>query len=121
MKNLLLVGIGGFIGASLRYFVTLFVSPYNRYSFPLNAFIINFVGCVLLGVFVGLKIETWLGFPLQEFLVIGVLGGFTTFSAFSMESFQMLTLGHIGLLIVYVFSSVLMGLAGISIGLILSK
>ena len=91
MKEILLVGAGGFIGAALRYIASTW---FTRFGFPLGTFAVNFIGCTLLGIFVGLGLGKTTTVPLREFAAIGILGGFTTFTTFGLESFEMLQEGQ---------------------------
>ena len=93
MKEILLVGTGGFIGATLRYIASTWFSQFTRFGFPLGTFAVNFIGCTLLGIFVGLDLGKTATLPLREFAAIGILGGFTTFSAFGLKSFELLKSG----------------------------
>ena len=56
MKEIVLVGTGGFIGAALRYMTSSWFSQFSRIGFPLGTFAVNFIGCTLLGIFVGLEL-----------------------------------------------------------------
>ena len=56
MKEIVLVGTGGFIGAALRYMTSSWFSKFSRFGFPLGTFAVNFIGCTLLGIFVGLNL-----------------------------------------------------------------
>ena len=106
MKEILLVGTGGFIGAALRYIASTWLSQFTRFAFPLGTFAVNFIGCTLLGIFVGLGLEKTTTLPLREFAAIGILGGFTTFSTFGLESFEMLQAGQFKMTAIYVLGSV---------------
>ena len=101
MKEILLVGTGGVIGAALRYIASTWLSQSTRFVFPLGTFAVNFIGCTLLGIFVGLGLGKTTTLPLREFAVIGILGGFTTFSAFGLESFEMLQGGQFKMTAIY--------------------
>ena len=94
MKEILLVGAGGFIGAALRYMTSAWFAQFTRFGFPLGASTVNFIGCTLLGIFVGPGLGKTTTLPLREFAAIGLLGGFTPFSAFGLESFEMLQAGQ---------------------------
>jgi CrcB protein len=92
MLNILIVGSGGFIGAVLRYTLKVLVDSGPADSrFPWATLLVNLLGCLLIGLLAGL-IETRQMFS-QEFRIfalIGVLGGFTTYSAFGFETFALL-------------------------------
>ena len=62
MKEIVLVGTGGFIGAALRYMTSSWFSQFSRFGFPLGTFAVNFIGCTLLDIFVGLD----LGIPITR-------------------------------------------------------
>ena len=89
MKEILMVGAGGFIGASLRFITASWLAQFSLFGFPLGTFTVNFMGCLLLGIWISLGVENKTTLPIGEFAVVGVLGGFTTFSAFSLELFRM--------------------------------
>ncbi len=85
----LLVGIGGFIGAILRYAVSFAVQG-NNPTFPWGTLCVNVSGSFLLGVFMVLAEKGFIGQEARVFFAIGVLGAFTTMSTFGYESFKML-------------------------------
>ena len=118
MKEIILVGAGGFIGASLRYLTSTWLTQFNRFGFPVGTFSVNFIGCTLLGVFVGLGLGKTTTLPLREFATIGILGGFTTFSAFGLESFELLKSGQLVMTLIYIMGSVVLGLSGIGLGIL---
>ena len=121
MKEILVVGMGGFFGASLRYAIGTWVARFNETGFPFNTFFINIVGCFLIGIFFGGGFNENTEFPLKEFVAIGILGGFTTFSAFGLETFEMLKSGQLKLSTIYVLGSMLIGLAAVFLGMSISK
>lgn len=85
MINVLFVGLGGFIGASLRYLLTLL--PIHYSSFPIMTLIINFIGSFILGFLTEIPFIND-NKKLSLLLKTGACGGFTTFSAFSLETFD---------------------------------
>ena len=113
MKEILLVGTGGFIGAALRYIASTWLSQFTRFGFPLGTFAVNFIGCTLLGIFVGLGLGKTTTLPLREFAVIGILGGFTTFSTFGLESFGILQAGQFKMIAIYVPGSIVLGICAV--------
>ena len=72
-------------------------------------------------MFVGFGLEKNTALPLKEFAAIGLLGGFTTFSAFGLESFEMLQAGQYKMTLVYVVVSMILGLSGIGLGIFISR
>ena len=121
MKEILLVGTGGFIGAALRYIASTWFSQFTRFGFPLGTFAVNFIGCTLLGIFVGLGLGKTTTLPLREFATIGILGGFTTFSTFGLESFEMLQAGQFKMTAIYVLGSIVLGISGIGLGILITR
>tara|TARA_B100000029_G_C16993016_1_gene748210 strand:+ start:218 stop:583 length:366 start_codon:yes stop_codon:yes gene_type:complete len=121
LKQIIIVGLGGFIGASLRYMVGFWISQFHKAGFPFNTFLINICGCFLLGLFLGMGLDKNLEFPLKEFVLIGILGGFTTFSAFGLETYEMINNGQFKLSIIYGSSSILLGVLAVATGIFISN
>lgn len=112
-KNLVLVGLGGAIGSMLRYTVGYFLKS----NFPLSTLIVNITGSMVIGIVIGLSIKD-VNFSLnwKLFLATGICGGFTTFSALSMENLQMLQNGKYLLAISYTAASIVFGIAAAWLG-----
>ena len=113
--------MGGFIGASLRYISSLGFDKFYTSTFPSSTFLINFLGCFILGLLMNMGItntETW---PAKEFLVIGILGGFTTFSTFGMELYRLMETGYLVTALFYMIGSVIAGIFGIWLSQFLTK
>ena len=107
MPPLLLVMVGGAIGAGFRYHVGRVALQHMGPGFPWGTWIVNLVGGFLMGALAGvLARSNASGEQLRLFLGVGVLGGFTTFSAFSLEAFNMLARGQHALAASYAVSSV---------------
>ena len=105
--------MGGFIGATLRYISSLGFDKIYVSAFPLSTFLINFIGCFILGLLMNMGITNTVTWPAKEFMVIGILGGFTTFSAFGVESFQLIESGELMIAVIYISASVIFGILGI--------
>jgi fluoride exporter len=121
MKILLAIGAGSFIGGVGRYLLSQLIQTKSLTHFPVGTLVVNIVGCFLIGVVFGFFAKGTLSDEWRLFLVTGVLGGFTTFSAFSGETIGLLQGGQYGPAIVYVLASVLFGLLATFIGLWLVK
>jgi len=111
VKEFLLVAIGGMVGASLRYLISLNLAQAVNTGFPVATLLINLSGCLLIGLLYGNFSGTTQFGWIQPLLMIGLLGGFTTFSSFSLESINLLKSGAIGNLFVYLLASNLGGLS----------
>ncbi|MDZ4815903.1 MAG: fluoride efflux transporter CrcB [Verrucomicrobiota bacterium] len=118
MKDLLWVGLGGFIGSALRHLSTRgFELWAAQLKFPLGTFFVNILGCLAIGVLTALIEKTgWVSTPARLFLVTGVLGGFTTFSAFGLETFNFLRSGEYLAPALYITLSVFIGLGAVCLG-----
>jgi len=118
IKNILLVGLGGGIGSMARYGCQKWLTLSWLPSFPWGTFTVNILGCFLIGIFWGLSFrsfdsnESW-----KLFLMTGLCGGFTTFSAFTLEGVGLIREQKIALFFSYVAASVLLGLAATYAGM----
>jgi|SRR5688572_27626553 fluoride exporter len=121
MKLILAIGTGSFIGGILRYLISQFMLVRFPSAFPFGTFSVNIIGCLLIGVVFGLTEKGSLPSEWKLFLATGLLGGFTTFSAFSNETVTLLRDGQIGYALAYVASSVLLGLLATFIGIIVVR
>lgn len=118
MLNALAVGCGGFIGAVSRYLFSIFINRYNTNGFPLSTLLINVLGSLLIGLLTQLLITICPDNKrLQLFLTTGILGGFTTFSTFSLETINLYQNGKI----IYAFSNVFLSIAFCLVGVLLGK
>ncbi len=121
MINVLLVALGGAIGASARYGVSLAI-PVRDAGWPWATFVVNVSGSLLIGLLAGwLASRAEAGEPWRLLLGVGVLGGFTTFSAYSLETLRLIERGDIAGAAAYAIGSVLAGLAAVALGLALAK
>lgn len=111
IKNVLLVGLGGSIGSIARYLCQKWFAINYTSSFPWATFAVNITGCFAIGIFWGLSFksfnsdESW-----KLFLMTGLCGGFTTFSAFTLEGIGLLREQKLALFFSYIAASVLLGL-----------
>jgi CrcB protein len=113
MKELLLVATGGGLGACARYLLSGYVLQFAAQSrFPWGTFTVNVLGCLVAGLLMALAEKYQLISPAARlFLFTGILGGFTTFSAFGVETVNLIRRGDILLALAYVLASVVCGLA----------
>ena len=114
LKNFLLVGLGGCLGSMLRYAAWHFIKSEN---FPAATLLVNILGSFIIGIIIGLSMkdagfsQSW-----KVFLTTGICGGFTTFSAFSIENMLMLQNGKYLLSLAYISGSILFGIAAAGAG-----
>ena len=122
LRTLLLIGLGGGIGSVFRYLAGLYVNKYWPASFPWGTFVVNITGCFLIGLFMGLSERAQGLDPDWRFLfVVGFCGGFTTFSAFSMESLNLLQHHQAMVAFLYAAASMVVGLSATMVGFFLMR
>ena len=113
MKTVLWVGLGGFIGAILRYTTSLGFEKIATPLFPISTFLVNFLGCFILGLLINMGSSLLDALPVKEFLIIGLLGGFTTFSTFGLEIYEIFKSGEMIIGVIYMTFSIIAGVFGI--------
>jgi CrcB protein len=114
IKNLLIVGLGGSIGSIARYAVSFLI---KSKLFPYATLSVNIIGSFIIGIVFAMSIkneglsENW-----KLFLATGICGGFTTFSAFSLENMGLLQSGKIGMALTYIILSIILGIIATFLG-----
>ena len=120
--NVLLIALGGSIGAVARYGLAGLVQRFTTPYFPFGTFVVNMVGCFVFGILAGGAEHPFaLGPQVRAFLLIGVLGGFTTFSSFSFETFQLLRDAEIMRASVNAVGQLVVGLFAMWIGFVVAR
>lgn len=119
IKDILLVGIGSFVGGVLRYLVSLMLKSASG-GFPWGTFTINILGCLLIGLLWGWGSRS-ISPQLMMLLSVGLCGGFTTFSTFSRESLALLQGGSYLLFALYAGGSLVLGIGATALGWVLTK
>jgi CrcB protein len=113
--KLVLIALGGALGAVSRFVLSSLIQSNNSSDFPFGTFSVNILGCLFIGI-------AWAGLSSQEqnlwtpFVMTGILGGFTTFSTFGLESIQLWQTGKITTLVAYVLLSNIVGLLAVLFG-----
>jgi CrcB protein len=122
MKLVLLAALGGALGSSARYLVNVGAGRLLGMGFPWGTLIVNIVGCFLMGVLIGLgALRLSLTMETRTFLATGILGGFTTFSAFSADFAALVQRKDFGLAALYLTGSVALSLLAVFAGLYLIR
>ncbi|MDR2285960.1 MAG: fluoride efflux transporter CrcB [Prevotellaceae bacterium] len=121
MKTLLIVGLGGGLGSMLRYLVTYFVTSrithLTRFPAIFGTLAVNFAGCLLIGVAIGLSERyEWFSPQMRLFVAAGICGGYTTFSAFAYENISLIRNGNCLVSLIYISVSVVICLFATYIG-----
>jgi CrcB protein len=122
IKNVLLAGLGGGLGSMARYLCQKWAYAIYPHHFPWGTFAVNMIGCFLIGIFWGISFrsfesnESW-----KLFLMVGLCGGFTTFSAFTLEGIGLIREQRLALFFSYVAGSVVLGLLATYIGMKITR
>ena len=117
MKQLLLVGLGGFIGSIARYAVSKLNIYMHFLAIPLGTLTVNIVGSFIIGVIVGISQKSEiLSADVRLFLMVGICGGFTTFSSFSVENLMLIQNGQVFSALLYTFLSLFLGFTAVYLG-----
>ncbi|NCD40694.1 MAG: fluoride efflux transporter CrcB [Bacteroidia bacterium] len=114
IKPILIAGLGGFIGTVLRFIITRYIQFSAVSVFPWGTFVVNLLGSLLLGIVFGLSEKGNLLSPeWRIFLTVGICGGFTTFSSFSLDAYVLLQSREILRMIIYASFSFALGLLAV--------
>jgi CrcB protein len=120
--NYLLVFLGGGLGSSLRHTINVVCARLFGTAFPYHTFIINITGSTVMGLIAGyLAFKGEASQPWRLFLMTGILGGYTTFSAFSLDAALLYERGETALALLYVLGSVVLSIGGLFAGLALVR
>lgn len=122
LKNIFLVAIGGGLGSVFRYLIGLAAEKNTVSAFPVGTFTVNILGGFFIGLLFGLSLKSSENNEtLKLLLMTGFCGGFTTFSTFSLENLTLLQSGQYFVVLAYVLSSILLGVAAVLLGVYISR
>lgn len=115
---ILAVAVGGSLGSVARYLVAIGFGKLLGPKFPWGTLVINVTGSLLIGLFIGLFAVRWsLPQAVRIFLVVGICGGYTTFSTFSLDSFYLIERGEVAAAAAYMISSVVLSVGAVIAGI----
>ena len=120
---IILVGIGGFIGATLRYLIGNWIQNLlDNPEFPYGTLLVNLIGCLIIGFIIAIsETQDNISQEIQIFLTVGVLGGFTTFSAFGIDTVNFIRNGDLHLGAINIVLQMTLGILAAWLGLITWK
>ena len=122
MSLYILIALGGAIGAVLRFAVFRLAAESFDSVLPWGTFMVNVIGSLLIGFLATMFIVRWhLPTNLQYAILAGLLGGFTTFSAFSLESLRLIEQGNWNHAIMYMLGSVILCIVACALGVVIAK
>jgi CrcB protein len=122
LKQLLLIGTGGFFGSVARYLVSRLNTRIEWFAIPIGTLTVNVVGSLLIGFLIGISEKSpILTVEWRMFLMVGLCGGFTTFSSFTGENLMLLKNGQILPLLLYTGLSILLGFTAVYLGYVSTR
>lgn len=122
MKELLVIGLGGFLGSTSRYLLQNLVTAKVPIFFPVGTLLINLIGSFLIGLFFGfIEKNHWFSPEVRLFLTIGFCGSFTTFSTFAFENLELLREGNYLNFAIYTTLSVGVAILLVWLGYVVAK
>lgn len=122
MLSYLLVFLGGGTGAVLRFIIGPGLQALSGLTFPIGTFVVNVTGCFIIGLLAGLaEAKSMFSLEARQFIFVGILGGYTTFSTFGLETFQLIREGQILLAVANAAGQVIVGLLLVWAGFIVAK
>jgi len=121
LRTILLVGTGGFIGSVMRYLLQVFVENRMLSTFPLGTMIANIAGSFIIGIVFALAEKHIMSADWRLFMSVGICGGFTTFSAFAFNNFNMIKEHTWNQLLLNVGGNLILGVFAVYLGIILVK
>jgi fluoride exporter len=122
LKNILLIGMGGFLGSILRYFTSFLNISFDFYSIPVGTLLVNITGSFIIGFLTGVADKsTILTLEWRLFLMVGLCGGFTTFSTFTSENLTLMHNGQFLSIGLYTALSIFLGFIAVYFGYLTSN
>jgi fluoride exporter len=122
VKSIMIVGLGGFIGTVARFLISRYFQVNITSVFPWSTFVVNIVGCLLIGIIYGISEKSEVLSPeIRLFLTVGICGGFTTFSTFSNDAFLLIRQDEWFRFAMYASLSIFLGLMAVYAGRFIIK
>ncbi len=118
--KIILICLGGSLGALSRYYLAEVLNKLTIINIPVGILGVNFIGCFILGLLIN-YLDPKLEHIYNPLLIVGFLGAFTTFSAFSKETFNLISSGNLLIASIYIFLTVFSCLVGTWVGMLISK
>lgn len=120
-KTIIIVGTGGFIGTVMRYLLQVFIENKLLSTFPMATMIANIIGSFIIGVVFALAEKSLMNSDWRIFMSVGICGGFTTFSAFAFNNFNMIKEHTWNQLFLNIGGTMILGILAVYLGIILVR
>ncbi len=120
-RTIIIVGTGGFIGSVMRYLLQVFIENKLLSTFPLATMIANIIGSFIIGVVFALAEKSLMNSDWRIFMSVGICGGFTTFSAFAFNNFNMIKEHTWNQLFLNIGGTMILGILAVYLGIILVR
>lgn len=120
-RTIIIVGTGGFIGSVMRYLLQVFIENKLLSTFPLATMIANITGSFIIGVVFALAEKSLMNSDWRIFMSVGICGGFTTFSAFAFNNFNMIKEHTWNQLLLNIGGTMILGILAVYLGIILVR
>lgn len=119
LQEIIAIAVGGGVGSVLRFLVSSWIQGRTRTEFfPWGILMVNLIGCLLIGILFGIIVERFNTDPVwRSCIFLGLLGGFTTFSSFTLDTVTLLNSGAYGVATIYILMSVMVGILATMLGL----
>ncbi|WP_197985266.1 fluoride efflux transporter CrcB [Leptolyngbya sp. Cla-17] len=122
IRSPIAITLGAIPGALCRYYISLYFGQWFGTSFPFGTFFINLTGAFLMGVFVTFTLERSItSSDLRLLVAVGFLGSYTTFSTYALDTITLIQSGNFGFALFYWFSSALLGVLSVALGLLVTQ
>ncbi|MFN5422106.1 MAG: fluoride efflux transporter CrcB [bacterium] len=122
LRNILLVLTGSALGGTIRFIISVYLQNKIVSKFPLGTFVVNLIGCFLIGVIFSFVARNSIGNDdIKLLLATGFCGGFTTFSAFAIENLDMIRNGNHATALTYIILSIILGIIATLLGTFMFK
>ena len=122
LKTILLIGSGGFIGSVARFYVSKIVQESSFTSIPIGTLSVNVIGSLIIGLLTGIALKSpSFSIEWRMILMVGVCGGFTTFSTFTSENLKLIQDGQVFYVFLYTGLSIFLGFLAVYLGFLSSK
>ncbi|HNV24383.1 MAG TPA: fluoride efflux transporter CrcB [Candidatus Omnitrophota bacterium] len=121
MAKILFIAFGGAVGTVFRYIISGFDYRWSQGIFPIGTFIVNATGCLIIGFLWGLFERINISSPMRMFIFIGILGGYTTFSTFALETMNLIKDGEFKVAVLNILATNMLSCVAVFLGVFIAR